>query len=143
MGPDMIRSIIREELGQMGGGGGGAQKAAPKAKVDPAQLLTEVVRTRKLLTHLMSSANISLPADILDEPEGASPEQQQGSGQQANSPSQQTPEHKSAIAPLTAMEGASPMPKAAGENSVVNHAGALLQILRVSVGGWDADRKTG
>lgn len=60
--PEMIRNIIREEMG--GGGAGAKGKGKPKPGDEMA------LRNQKLLMNLHKSLNIPLPYDILDGEDG-------------------------------------------------------------------------
>ncbi len=135
--PEMIRSIIREEMAANGGGG---QK--PKVpKITPEQAFTEAMRTRKMLTHMMGFMGIGLPPDILDDPtpgqdgggEGGGKSGGGGSGGGSNgggSSGGSSGQAKSAIAPIGPMQGA--FPKTGGASTIVDSAEALMMLLERS-----------
>ena len=64
MDPEMIRNIIREEMG------GGAAGAGAKGKGKPKPGDEMALRNQKLLMNLHKSLNIPLPYDILDGEDG-------------------------------------------------------------------------
>lgn len=127
MDPEMIRSIIREEMAQ--GGAGGQKPKGPK--ITPEQMYQESVRTRKMITHMFGLMNWGLPPDILNDD---IPNDQQGGGKSSGGGGgggggSSGGQSKSAIAPIKPLGGAFPMGKVAG-HEVTDAADALLRLLK-------------
>ena len=126
--PEMLRSIIREEIAAIASGNSSKSKGS---KITPEQMYQEALRTRKLLTHMFGLMNWGLPPDILDD---TPPSDGSGAGNGGNS---NRPKSGSTggqpnlpIGPIPPIAPAVPMKAASDSKGIVDSADALLRILR-------------
>lgn len=102
MDANAVRSIVQEVLAEQGGAGG---KGKATAKVDPAQIYAVSLRNQKMLANIHSALGLPLPPDILDEPVPAGDQSQ---AQGSSGGGEEKALQKSAIEPLTPLQGAFP-----------------------------------
>ena len=125
--PEMIRSIIREEIASAISGN---QHKSKGSKITPEQMYQEALRTRKLLTHMFGLMNWGLPPDILDDtPPGDG--NGEGSGDSNRSKGRSSGgQPNSSIGPIPPIAPAFPMKAASDSKGIVDSADALLRVLR-------------